>query len=100
MTLQRPFPLIRIFLAGLAPFSSKTTYFDPSTKPFMINYRVVDLAGLLAKLKAEGVQALDQPESFSYGKFAHIMDPEGNKIELWEPVDSVFTAEDKGQTTR
>jgi predicted enzyme related to lactoylglutathione lyase len=80
-------------------FKNTTKYFQPSTKPFMINYRVADLTVLLERLKKDGVQVLDEPESASYGTFVHIMDPEGNKIELWEPVDSTFTAEDSGQTT-
>ena len=66
----------------------------------MINYRVADLAVLMERLKKEGVQVVGESESASYGTFAHIMDPEGNKIELWEPVDSTFTAENSGQTTR
>ena len=82
-----------------SPFKNTTKYFQPSTKPFMINYRVADLAVLLERLKQDGVQVEGELESFSYGTFAHIMDPEGNKIELWEPVDSTFTAESSGQTT-
>lgn len=61
-----------------------TDYFEPSKKEFMINYRVADLEALLAALKEEGVQIVGEMQEFEYGKFAWIMDPEGNKIELWE----------------
>ena len=67
-----------------SPFSEKTKYFDPSVKPFMINYRVENLAALILELKKEGVTIVDTMETYSYGKFIHIMDIEGNKIELWE----------------
>lgn len=70
-----------------SPFSEKTKYFEPSTKEFMINYRVDNLVDLVAELKKEGVSILDTIETYDYGKFIHIMDPEGNKIELWEPVN-------------
>ena len=58
----------------------------------MINYRVQNIEALVEKLKNNGVTLLDSIESYDYRKFVHIMDAEGNKIELWEPVDSVFTA--------
>lgn len=82
-----------------SPFNENTDYFDPSDKEFMINYRVQNLEGLLEKLRDNGVEILDEVEVYEYGKFVHIMDPEGNKIELWEPVDSVFT-EMGGPTTK
>jgi len=82
-----------------SPFHEGTDYMDPSTKEFMINYRVQNLEGLVRKLRESGVTILDSIEEYSYGKFIHIMDPEGNKIELWEPVDSVFTAMG-GETTK
>ena len=70
-----------------SPFPDKTKYFDPSTKDFMINYRVENLEALVAALKEEGVTVLDEIETFDeYGKFVHILDVEGNKIELWEPA--------------
>lgn len=75
-----------------SPFQQGSEYFSPSKKEFMINYRVQNIEGLVDNLKANGVTILDSIESFDYGKFVHIMDGEGNKIELWEPVDSVFTA--------
>ena len=68
------------------PFSEKTKYFDPSTKEFMVNYRVENLEALVEELKKEGVTITDAIETVDYGKFVHIMDPEGNKIELWEPM--------------
>ncbi len=73
-----------------SPFNEKTKYFEPSTKEFMINYRVADLTSLVKVLKAEGVTVLDTIETYEYGKFVHIMDIEGNKIELWEPRDVEF----------
>jgi predicted enzyme related to lactoylglutathione lyase len=82
-----------------SPFNEETDYFNPSEKQFMINYRVQNLEGLIKKLKENGVIILDEIEEYDYGKFAHILDPEGNKIELWEPVDSVFT-EIGGETTK
>ena len=70
-----------------SPFTEKTRYFEPSTKDFMINYRVDNLEGLVDQLKNSGVTITDTIESFEYGKFVHIMDIEDNKIELWEPND-------------
>lgn len=69
-----------------APFSEDTKYFDPSTSDFMINYRVDNLETLVEELKKEGVTFVDSIESYDYGKFIHLLDPEGNKIELWEPA--------------
>jgi predicted enzyme related to lactoylglutathione lyase len=69
------------------PFKETTKYFEPSSKEFMINYRVADLEALVAELKKEGVTILDEIASYDYGKFIHILDAEGNKIELWEPKD-------------
>lgn len=70
-----------------SPFPDKTKYFEPSSKDFMINYRVDDLEALVAALKEEGVTVLDNIATYDYGKFVHILDVEGNKIELWEPVE-------------
>ena len=70
-----------------SPFSDKTKYFEPSSKDFMINYRVENLEALIEELKKEGVTVLDKMETYEYGKFIHILDIEGNKIELWEPMD-------------
>jgi predicted enzyme related to lactoylglutathione lyase len=69
------------------PFGEKTKYFEPSTKDFMINYRVENLETLVEELKKEDVTITDTIEKYGYGKFVHIMDIEGNKIELWEPND-------------
>lgn len=74
----------------LSPFSEETRYFAPSHKQFMINFRVENLEGLLEELKAAGIKQIGEIMKESYGSFAHIMDPEGNKIELWEPVHKVF----------
>ena len=60
-------------------------YFAPSKAPFMINYRVDDLAALLAALRAEGCNVLDKTDDSEYGKFGWVIDPEGNKVELWQP---------------
>ena len=70
-----------------SPFGEKTKYFEPSTKDFMINYRADNLEALIDQLKKDGVTVTDSIETASYGKFVHIMDIEGNKIELWEPND-------------
>ncbi len=70
-----------------SPFSEKTKYFEPSTKDFMINYRVEDLDKLLESLKKEGVTILDTVQADELGKFVHILDLEGNKIELWQADD-------------
>lgn len=78
-----------------SPMDDKTDYFNPSKQPFMINYRVQHLEELVERLKADGVEVVDEIESHDYGKFVHIMDAEGNKIELWEPVDEVFTKMNK-----
>jgi predicted enzyme related to lactoylglutathione lyase len=69
------------------PFKETTKYFEPSTKDFMINYRVENLAELVDEFKRDGVTVVDNIETVSYGKFVHIMDIEGNKVELWEPKD-------------
>lgn len=71
-----------------SPFKKGDEYFSPSKKEFMINYRVQNIEGLVNKLKENGVTILDSIATYDYGKFVHIMDTEGNKIELWEPVDS------------
>jgi predicted enzyme related to lactoylglutathione lyase len=70
-----------------SPFNEKTKYFDPSTKDYMINYRVENLEALIDQLKKEGVTIADSIESVEYGKFVHIIDVEGNKVELWQPND-------------
>lgn len=72
-------------------FKSDTTYTDPSTKDAMINYRVENLEELLKALKEEGVEIVGEMESYEYGKFGWIMDPNGYKIELWEPFDDEYS---------
>lgn len=74
-----------------SPFEQGSAYFAPSKKEFMINYRVQNIEGLVDKLRNNGVTILDAIETYDYGKFVHIMDADGNKIELWEAVDRVFT---------
>jgi predicted enzyme related to lactoylglutathione lyase len=69
----------------LSFFKEDSPYFYPSTKQAMLNLRVSDLNGLLERLKKEGVEMVGEPIDEEYGKFGWIMDPEGNKIELWEP---------------
>lgn len=68
-----------------SPFPVTTKYFEPSQKQFMMNFRVDNLAALLEVLKEEGVTIVGEMESYDYGNFGWILDPEGNKIELWEP---------------
>lgn len=70
-----------------SPFADDSKYFEPSTKEFMINYRVENLEALIDELKKDGVTVLDAIASYDYGKFVHILDLEGNKIQLWEPAD-------------
>jgi len=70
------------------PFEKGDEYFSPSKKDFMINYQVQNIIGLVNKLKENGVTILDSIETYDYGKFVHIMDSEGNKIELWEPIEA------------
>jgi len=73
-----------------SPFQEDTKYFEPSKKEFMQNFRVHDLEKLMIDLKKEGVTIVGEMQTYSYGKFAWILDPEENKIELWEPIDKVF----------
>ena len=82
-----------------SPFEEGTDYFNPSEKDFMINYRVQNIEGMVKKLKEDGVIVVDEIATYEYGKFVHLMDPEGNKIELWEPIDSFFT-QMGGETTK
>jgi predicted enzyme related to lactoylglutathione lyase len=68
-------------------FPDDTSYFQPGTREFMFNYRVENLVELLKVLKEEGVEVVGEIEEYPYGKFGWIMDPDGNKIELWEPLN-------------
>jgi predicted enzyme related to lactoylglutathione lyase len=80
------------------PMKEQTKYFQPSEKQFMINYRVENLDRLLAQLKEEGITPVDHIDAQDYGKFVHLMDPEGNKIELWEPNDAAYDKTVQGRT--
>ena len=72
-----------------SPFNKDTDYFDPSKNEFMINYRVQNIEDLVKVLKEKGITVLDEITEYGeIGKFVHILDPEGNKIELWEPPKS------------
>ena len=66
-------------------FEASSNYFAPSSSTFMVNYRVDDLHALIAALNAEGCQVIDKVDESEYGKFGWVVDPDGNKIELWEP---------------
>ena len=68
-----------------SPFKHDTTYLDPGTATFMVNFRVEDLDGLLSVLRAEGCNVMDETQTSEQGKFGWVIDPEGNKIELWQP---------------
>lgn len=70
-----------------SPFPEDTKYFEPSKASWMLNFRVDDLDGTLARLRTEGVDVVGEPESFEYGKFGWVLDCEGNKVELWEPPE-------------
>ncbi len=74
----------------LSFFAQDSSYFAPSTKNFMLNFRVKNLSLVLSDLKSSGVQVMETTETFEYGKFGWLLDPEGNKVELWEPVDEKF----------
>lgn len=77
-------------------FPATTKYFNPSEKPFMINYRVENLVELVEELKRDNVTIVDDIAVYDYGKFVHILDPEGNIIELWEPIDEQLDKQDGG----
>ncbi len=81
-----------------SPFPKNARYLKPSNQSFMMNFRVENLADLIPVLKAEGVTVLDEMEVLDYGKFVHILDPEGNKIELWEPMDEAYDLIVEGRT--
>jgi predicted enzyme related to lactoylglutathione lyase len=73
-----------------SPFDEKSEHFAPSKKDFMFNYRVENLVELLKALKEEGITIVGEIQEYEYGKFGWILDNDGNKIELWEPIDSAF----------
>ncbi|MBV6881857.1 VOC family protein [Epilithonimonas ginsengisoli] len=70
-----------------SPFKSGSSYFEPSKKEFMINYRVQNIEELVKNLRENDVTILDEIEESDYGKFVHILDSDGNKLELWEPSE-------------
>lgn len=70
-----------------SPFKSGSSYFEPSKKEFMVNYRVQNIEELVKNLRENGVTILDYIEESDHGKFVHILDSDGNKLELWEPTD-------------
>ena len=80
-------------LTQWSPMNEDTDYFEPSKSSFMMNFRVENLDELLAALKEEGVTVMEKTEEYDYGKFGWILDPDGNKIELWEPKDEAFKEE-------
>ncbi|MFN8250342.1 MAG: VOC family protein [Ferruginibacter sp.] len=71
-------------------FGKETDYFGSTAQQYMINYRVDDLEALVKKLRAEGVTIVDEMEIYEYGKFIHILDIEGNRVELWEANDAQY----------
>jgi glyoxylase I family protein len=77
-------------LTVFAPFSKDTDYFGHRDQTFMLNFRVRDLAAMLSQLRAAGVQVVREEQEESAGRFAWIVDPEGNRVELWEPKPGVF----------
>ncbi|HNP49646.1 MAG TPA: VOC family protein [Bacteroidia bacterium] len=81
-----------------SPFVESTKYFGSEKQDFMINYRVDNLEALIREFKQTGVVMVDTMESYNYGKFIHILDNEGNKVELWEPVDEEYGKFEGGQT--
>jgi len=83
-----------------SPFEKETQYFKPSEKEFMINYRVENLDELLEQLKQNGVEILDEVADYEYGRFVHVLGPENQKIELWEPIDESFTQSYEGKTNK
>lgn len=80
-------------LLQLGTFPIDSDYFGNETQQVMINFRVDNLELMLIRLKAANVEILDEMEAYEYGKFIHISDPEGNRIELWEPIDAAFSKE-------
>ncbi|NNE75882.1 MAG: VOC family protein, partial [Pricia sp.] len=73
-----------------SPMQEDTDYFQPSESTFMMIFRVENLVELLGALKEEGVTIVGEIEEYDYGKFGWILDPDGNKLELWEPIDKAF----------
>jgi predicted enzyme related to lactoylglutathione lyase len=81
-----------------SPSNNTAKHFEPSKKEYMINYRVVHIEKLVDRLRNNGVEILDDIVSYPYGKFVHVMDEDGNKIELWEPNDTEYDKIVEGRT--
>lgn len=81
-----------------SPMAVESQHFAPSTRDFMLNFRVENLAVLLEELRAAGVIIVGEIADFDYGRFAHIIDPDGIKIELWEPNDQAYNQIVEGRT--
>ena len=81
-----------------SPSSTNSSFFGESNQQFMINYRVDNLVELLKNLREQGVTILGEIESYDYGKFAHIQDPDGHKVQLWEPNDEEYDKIVEGRT--
>lgn len=79
----------------LGTFPETSSYFGKDSQQCMLNFRVEDLDGLLAHLQSLGVTICDEIEAYEYGRFLHIEDPEGNRIELWEAIDGPFEPENQ-----
>jgi len=80
-----------------SPMAQDSSYI-PESQDYMVNYRVENLEDLVKELQANGVEIVDEIESYNYGKFVHILDNNGLKVELWEPIDEVFDKAVKGRT--
>ena len=80
-------------------FPQEADSFRPSAKPFMINYRVANLVALVEELRRANVPIVDEMAEYPYGKFIHVLDPEGNLVELWEPAGEDASQETAGATT-
>lgn len=80
-------------------FAADTDYFGSSDQQFMVNYRVEGLVELVETLRAEGVEIVDEIDVQSYGSFVHIVDNDGRRVELWEPVDTEYESAVEGRTT-
>jgi predicted enzyme related to lactoylglutathione lyase len=83
-----------------SPFAGDTKYFEPSKKDFMLNFRVDNLDELLVQLKKKGIEVIGEVQKFEYGEFAHIIDPDGTKIELWEANDKEYERLIKGKAVK
>ena len=82
-----------------SPFAADTDYFGDASQQYMVNYRVADLEALIVTLRDEGVEIAGEIKTFDYGKFAHVVGPDGHRIELWEPNDEEYEKILDGKTT-